>query len=60
MRYMKGIVEDKNLAFASKWSKTNDCTYTQNQSDEVQREWADYVMTCVAQTSKWTRFFCSE
>ncbi|CAL9005908.1 unnamed protein product [Prunus brigantina] len=37
MRYMKGIVEDKNLAFASKWSKTNDCTYTQNQSDEVRR-----------------------
>ncbi|BFG35356.1 hypothetical protein CerSpe_216300 [Prunus speciosa] len=45
MRYMKEIIEDKNLEFASKWSKTNDCTYTQNQIDEVRSEWADYVMT---------------
>ncbi|XP_062002246.1 uncharacterized protein LOC133720074 isoform X3 [Rosa rugosa] len=44
MRYMKEIVQDKNLEFASKWQRRSDLVYTQKDLDDVRSEWARFVM----------------
>ncbi|PRQ31131.1 putative Ulp1 protease family catalytic domain-containing protein [Rosa chinensis] len=44
MRYMKDIVEDKNLEFFSKWEKRGKAAYTQQHIDEVRNEWAKFVV----------------
>ncbi|PRQ17884.1 hypothetical protein RchiOBHm_Chr7g0199851 [Rosa chinensis] len=35
MRYMKEIVEDTNLEFATKWDRRTNLVYTENDIDEV-------------------------
>ncbi|KAL6515955.1 hypothetical protein OROGR_019260 [Orobanche gracilis] len=46
MRYMKDIVEDKNLDFASKWRymATPPHAYTPKHIDEVRVEWVRFLM----------------
>ncbi|PRQ45759.1 putative Ulp1 protease family catalytic domain-containing protein [Rosa chinensis] len=44
MRYMKDIVEDKNLDFFSKWERRGKAAYTQQHIDEVRTEWAKFVV----------------
>ncbi|XP_062021676.1 uncharacterized protein LOC133738229 [Rosa rugosa] len=44
MRYMKEIVEDKNLEFATKWERKSNLAYTQKDIDVVRAEWANHVM----------------
>ncbi|KAL6545379.1 hypothetical protein OROGR_009253 [Orobanche gracilis] len=46
MRYMKDIVEDKNLDFASKWRymATPTHAYTPKHIDEVRVEWVRFLM----------------
>ncbi|XP_040362875.1 uncharacterized protein LOC112202030 isoform X2 [Rosa chinensis] len=44
MRYMKEIVEDTNLEFATKWDRRANLVYTEKDIDEVRAEWAKHVM----------------
>ncbi|XP_040368744.1 uncharacterized protein LOC121051020 isoform X1 [Rosa chinensis] len=44
MRYMKEIIKDKNLGFASKWQRRSELIYTQKDIDVVRSEWAKFVM----------------
>ncbi|XP_062027082.1 uncharacterized protein LOC133743232 [Rosa rugosa] len=44
MRYMKEIVEDTNLEFATKWDRRTNLVYTENDINEVRAEWAKHVM----------------
>ncbi|PRQ22883.1 hypothetical protein RchiOBHm_Chr6g0255101 [Rosa chinensis] len=44
MRYMKDIVEDKNLDFFSKWERRGKTAYTQQHIDEVRTEWVKFVV----------------
>ncbi|KAL6550234.1 hypothetical protein OROMI_020722 [Orobanche minor] len=46
MRYMKDIVEDKNLDFASKWRYMANPphAYTPKHIDEVRLEWVQFLM----------------
>ncbi|KAL6584578.1 hypothetical protein OROMI_003867 [Orobanche minor] len=46
MRYMKDIVEDKNLDFASNWRymATPPHAYTPKHIDEVRVEWVRFLM----------------
>ncbi|PRQ45676.1 hypothetical protein RchiOBHm_Chr3g0494181 [Rosa chinensis] len=44
MRYMKEIVEDKNLEYATKWERKSNLAYTQKDIDVVRAEWANHVM----------------
>ncbi|XP_040367479.1 uncharacterized protein LOC112180552 [Rosa chinensis] len=44
MRYMKEIVEDKNLEFAAKWERRTNLVYTEKDIDQVRAEWAKHVI----------------
>ncbi|XP_061990046.1 uncharacterized protein LOC133708593 [Rosa rugosa] len=44
MRYMKEIVEDKNLDFSMKWGTRSNLVYTVNDIDEIRAEWAEHVL----------------
>ncbi|PRQ33588.1 hypothetical protein RchiOBHm_Chr5g0059281 [Rosa chinensis] len=44
MRYMKEIVEDTNLEFATKWERRTNLVYTEKNIDEVRAEWAKHVI----------------
>lgn len=45
MRYMKEIVEDKNLEFASKWQQRSELNvYIQKDLDAVRSKWARFVL----------------
>ncbi|XP_061987927.1 uncharacterized protein LOC133706413 isoform X2 [Rosa rugosa] len=44
MQYMKEIVQDKNLEFASKRQRRSDLVYAQKDLDDVRSEWARFVM----------------
>ncbi|PRQ45888.1 hypothetical protein RchiOBHm_Chr3g0496551 [Rosa chinensis] len=44
MQYMKEIIEDKNLSFASKWQRRSELIYTQKDIDAVRSEWAKFMM----------------
>ncbi|KAM5579717.1 hypothetical protein ABKV19_009476 [Rosa sericea] len=44
IRYMKEIVEDKNLDFFSKWERRGKAAYTQQDIDVVRNEWAKFVV----------------
>lgn len=41
---MRDIATNRSLEFAQKWDKRNkNSSYTQEQIDEVRKEWAEYV-----------------
>lgn len=44
MRYMRDIIEDKDLSFVSKWERRGNHAYTQEDIDEVRNEWATFVV----------------
>ncbi|XP_062018475.1 uncharacterized protein LOC133734873 [Rosa rugosa] len=44
MRYMKEIVEDKNLDFFSKWERRSKAAYFQEDIDVVRNEWAKFMV----------------
>ncbi|XP_062014016.1 uncharacterized protein LOC133730446 [Rosa rugosa] len=44
MRYMKEIVEDKNLDFSIKWGTGSNLVYTDKDIDEIRAEWAKHVL----------------
>ncbi|CAL8165359.1 unnamed protein product [Prunus armeniaca] len=44
MHFMRDIATNRSLEFAQKWDKRNkNSSYTQEQIDEVRKEWAEYV-----------------
>ncbi|XP_017221133.2 uncharacterized protein LOC108197904 [Daucus carota subsp. sativus] len=44
MRYMKKIVQDKDLDFANKWMRRSNLAYTQDDISEIKIEFAKYFM----------------
>ncbi|KAL6226020.1 hypothetical protein ACLB2K_004868 [Fragaria x ananassa] len=44
MRYMKDIIADKDLEFATTWKTKQGLRYTLEQIDEVRAEWAKQVL----------------
>ncbi|PRQ49338.1 hypothetical protein RchiOBHm_Chr2g0120801 [Rosa chinensis] len=44
MRYMKEIVEDKNLDFSIKWGTRSNLVYTNKDIDEIRVEWAKHIL----------------
>ncbi|KAL6192198.1 hypothetical protein ACLB2K_038585 [Fragaria x ananassa] len=44
MRYMKDIIADKDLEFATTWKTKQGIRYTPDQIDEVWAEWAKQVL----------------
>lgn len=44
MRYMRDIIEDKDLSFVSKWERRGNHAYTQEDIDEVRNEWTTFVV----------------
>ncbi|KAK9942844.1 hypothetical protein M0R45_008491 [Rubus argutus] len=44
MRYIRDIIEDKDLSFASKWERRGNLRYSQENIDEVRNEWAKFVV----------------
>ncbi|XP_063942744.1 uncharacterized protein LOC135150388 [Daucus carota subsp. sativus] len=44
MRYMKEIVQDKDLDFANKWMRRSNLAYTQDNISEIKIEFAKYFM----------------
>uniref|UniRef100_UPI0005C9895C uncharacterized protein LOC105353398 n=1 Tax=Fragaria vesca subsp. vesca TaxID=101020 RepID=UPI0005C9895C len=44
MRYMKDIIEDKDLEFATTWATKRNQRYTPEEINEVRAEWARQVL----------------
>ncbi|XP_024179791.2 uncharacterized protein LOC112185725 [Rosa chinensis] len=44
MRYMRDIIEDKDLSFVRKWERRSNYMYSQEDIDVIRNEWAKFVV----------------